>query len=242
MDMHPTLIFFHGGGMVGGAKEGSATALLPFLERGWSVVNVEYRLAKVALAPASIEDGRCALRWVYQHAKDNRFDTSRIVTMGQSAGGNLAMMLAYLPMKSDFDRQCNGNEDLKVAAVVDWYGVADWNDQLSDGPDQRTYALTWFGSQPDRDQIAKRVSPLTYIRPGLPPTITIQGNEDPTVPYDQSVRLKKALDGVNVPSQLVTIQAKTHGNFVDAAMNDAYVQIWAFLAKYVPGSTQSSSR
>jgi acetyl esterase/lipase len=239
-NMHPTMLFFHGGGMVGGNKEGSAFALLPFLEKGWTVVNVEYRLAKISRAPASVEDGRCALRWVYQHAKDFNFDTSRIVTMGQSAGGNLAMLLGYLPADSDFDRQCTGPENLKVAAVLDWYGVSDWNDLL-EGANQRPYAVTWFGSQPDRAQIAKSVSPLTYIRAGLPPTLMIQGNEDPNVPFTQSLRLQKALTDASVPNQLVTIQAKTHGNFNDAAMNDAYTQLWAFLAKYLPGQLQSSA-
>lgn len=241
MNVHPTMMFFHGGGMVGGAKEGSALAILPFLEKGWTVVNVEYRLAKISRAPASIEDGRCALRWVYQNAKMYNFDTSRIVTMGQSAGGNLALMLGYLPSNSDFDRQCNGTEDLKVAAVLDWYGVTDWNDLL-DGANQRNYAMTWFGSQPDRQQIAKTASPLTYIRAGLPPTLMIQGNEDPNVPFTHSLRLQKALNDAKVPNQLVTIQAKTHGNFNDAAMNDAYTQLWAFLAKYVPGPQLQSTK
>ena len=58
----PTLIYFHGGGWTGG--------FLPYLEMGWNVVNVEYRLAKVSLAPAAVEDGLCALRWVYRNAKD----------------------------------------------------------------------------------------------------------------------------------------------------------------------------
>ena len=62
---------------------------------------------------------------------------------------NLALMLGYLPANSDFDRQCNGPEDLKVAAVLDWYGVSDWNDLL-DGANQRNYAMTWFGSQTSR--------------------------------------------------------------------------------------------
>jgi len=233
-DVHPTLLYFHGGGMVNGTKEATAFTFLPFLEKGWTVVNVEYRLARVSLAPAAIEDGRCALRWVYQHAKENKFDTNRIVTMGNSAGGNLALMLGYLPASSEFDRQCPGNDDLKVAAVLDWYGITDWNDLL-DGPNTRPYALTWFGSQPDRRQIAKSVSPLTYVRSGLPPTIMIQGNGDPNVPYDQSVRLRKALEDAHVANQLVTIQANTHGNFSESQMNDAYVQLWAFLAKYLPG-------
>src|SRR6202790_5119886 len=66
----PTLIFFHGGGWVQGSKEASQMSLMPWLEMGWNVVNVEYRLGRVALAPAAVEDGLCALRWIATRAKD----------------------------------------------------------------------------------------------------------------------------------------------------------------------------
>ena len=52
----PTLIYMHGGFWAAGTKEGSLMAIMPWLEMGWNVVNVEYRLARVALAPAAVED------------------------------------------------------------------------------------------------------------------------------------------------------------------------------------------
>src|SRR5712692_4055759 len=64
---HPTLIYIHGGGWVGGTKEEAFLETMPFLQKGWAVVNVEYRLARVSLAPAAVEDCRCALRWVMDH-------------------------------------------------------------------------------------------------------------------------------------------------------------------------------
>ena len=55
----PVVIFIHGGGWVQGTKEGSAIrGVLPYIAMGYSVVNVEYRLANVSLAPAAIEDCR----------------------------------------------------------------------------------------------------------------------------------------------------------------------------------------
>ncbi len=58
----PTLLYIHGGGWVGGSKETSTLRLLPYLEMGWSVVNVEYRLARTSLAPAAVKTAaaRCA--------------------------------------------------------------------------------------------------------------------------------------------------------------------------------------
>lgn len=242
-DLSPTLVYFHGGGWVRGSKEASALSVLPFLQKGWAVVNVEYRLARVSLAPAAVEDCRCALRWVIQHAKEQRFDTSRIVVMGNSAGGHLALTTGMIPASAGLERQCPGDEELKVAAVVDWYGITDVNDLL-DGTNMRPYAVGWLGSQTDREQIARRVSPLSYVRSGLPPTIMIQGDADPTVPYSHSVRLHKAFDQAGVPNELVTIPGGKHGGFSGPEMDMAYSHIWAFLSKYVTPDTvkQSSAR
>ena len=84
----PTLIYIHGGGWTNGSKESSALTFLPYLEMGWSVVNVEYRMAAVAHAPAAVEDCRCALRWVYRNAERYNFAVGRIVVTGNSAGGS----------------------------------------------------------------------------------------------------------------------------------------------------------
>ena len=95
----------------------------------------------------------------------------------------------------------------------------------------KTYAVTWLGSMANRDEVAKRVSPLTYVRAGIPPVITIQGDADPTVPYTHGIRLREALDKVGVPNQHVTIPGGKHGGFTDAEMAKAYAAILSFLEK-----------
>ena len=77
-----------------------------------------------------------------------------------------------IPDSTGLDRQCPGPEELKVAAAVNWFGITDVNDLL-DGPNMRAYAVGWMGSMPNRDEVAKRVSPINYVRPGLPPILTI---------------------------------------------------------------------
>jgi acetyl esterase/lipase len=206
----PTLIFIHGGGWTGGTKEGRDLAILPYLDMGMNVVNVEYRLARIAQAPAAVEDCRCALRWVIQHAKEYGVDVSRIVVSGDSAGGHLALTTGMLPASAGLDRECPGPDNLKVAAIVNWYGISDVN-ELLDGPNMKAYAVQWLGSASDREQIARRVSPLTYVRAGLPPVLTIHGDADPTVPYTQSVRLHKALSDAGVANELMTIPGGKHG-------------------------------
>jgi acetyl esterase/lipase len=227
---NPTLIYFDGGGWTAGSKEASSLTFLPFLDMGWNVVNVEYRLAKISLAPAAVQDALCALRWVYRNGKEYNVDTGRLVLMGNSAGGHLALTTGMIPANASLDSLCPGTEELKVAAIINWYGITDVNDLLT-GPNVRNYAVAWLGGVPNRNQIAKRVSPLSYVRAGLPPIISIQGDADPTVPYAQNVRLHQALDQAGIRNQLVTIPGGKHGGFSDTEMAKAYAEIRGFLAK-----------
>src|SRR6516164_7270952 len=227
---NPTLIYFHGGGWTAGSKESSSLTFLPFLEMGWNVVNVEYRLGKVSLAPAAVQDALCALRWVYRNGKDYNVDTSRLVLMGNSAGGHLALTTGMIPASAALDSLCPGTEDLKVATIINWYGITDVNELLA-GANVRNYAVAWLGGMSNRDEIAKRVSPLTYVRAGLPPIISIQGDADPTVPYSQNVRLHQALDTAGIRNTFVTVPGGKHGGFTDAEMANAYTAIRGFLDK-----------
>src|ERR1041384_999552 len=94
----PTAIFMHGGGYrIGSRKEASVLSLLPYIQMGWNAVNVEYRASGIALAPAAVEDARCALRWLIHNAKEYNVDTDRIVVTGQSAGSHLALRTGLAP-------------------------------------------------------------------------------------------------------------------------------------------------
>lgn len=227
----PTLVYFHGGGWIFGTKESSVLQFLPFLEKGWTVVNVEYRMAGNSLAPGAVEDTRCALRWVFRNAAQWHFDTGKVVLMGHSAGGHLSLITGMLPAGTGLDNQCYGEESLNVAAIINWYGIADVNDLIK-GSNLKNYAVMWMGSQPNAEDIARRVSPLSYVRSGLPPILTIHGDKDDVVPYNQSVRLHEALDKAKVPNQLLTIKDGGHGGFSQAEYVRSYATIWMFLKQH----------
>jgi len=235
-----TLIFFHGGGWVAGEKERNVLFLLPYLELGWSAVNVEYRLGHQAPAPAAVEDSRCALRWLTYHARDYSLDPARFVLTGTSAGGHLSLITGMLPVGNLFDRQCviEGGDrwntatvpEPKVAAIINWFGIADVA-ALLDGPNAKNYAREWFGSMSNAEQLAKQLSPVNYVRPGLPPIITIHGENDDVAPYADSVRLHQLLDKAKVPNELVTIRGRKHDGFNREEMVQGYTAIRAFLRK-----------
>jgi len=237
----PVVVFIHGGGWVQGTKEASLLSALPFIAMGYSVVNVEYRLANVSLAPAAIEDCRCALRWVIAHAKDYNFDAGRIVVSGASAGGHLALTTGMIPANAGFDRQCFTVNEPKVAAIVDFFGIADLPDMLEGSskkpfPESWPYTTQWIGNQPNRMEIARAASPMTYVRAGVPPTISIHGDADPLVPYNHSVRLQEALQQAGVAHEMVTIPGGGHGNFSTAEWQRAFAAIEKFLAANVKGT------
>ena len=237
----PVVMLIHGGGWVRHEKEEEVLSLLPYLEMGWAAVNVEYRLARVSLAPAAVEDCRCALHWIGRNAKKYNFDVSKVVVTGASAGGHLALTTAMIPASAGFDRGCVSQDDPKwsgpwtdptpnVAAVINWVGLTDVADALH-GANIRSWVISWFGSQPDREELAKRLSPISYVRPGLPPILTIHGNGDPIAPYSQAVRFHEALSKAGVRNQLLTIDSNTHGDFTDEQMLNAYSAIREFLLK-----------
>ena len=234
----PVLVYIHGGGWTGGTKEGSALTPLPYMEMGWAVANVEYRLARVSLAPAAVEDCRCALRWIYRNAKEYNFDLNKIVVTGGSAGGHLALTTGMLTSAAGLDYECPGDrgpgpvntDEMKVAAIISWFGITDVAELLS-GANRRAYAVAWLGGLANREETAKRVSPMTYVRKGLPPTMLIHGDADPVVPYTQAVRLNQALEKAGVPHEFVTVPGGKHGGFTDEENYKIYAAIRAFLAK-----------
>jgi len=229
---HPTILHIHGGGWVGGTRESVELRALPYLEMGFAVVNISYRLARVSEAPAAVEDCRCALRWVHANAKEYGFDPNRIVVMGYSAGGHLALTTGMLTTAAGFDRQCGGpQQEPKVAAIVNWYGIADVVDLL-EGANARTYAVGWLGSRPDRAEVAKRVSPMSHVRKDLPPILTIHGDADPVVPHRHGTGLHAALQKAGATTELLTIPNGKHGNFPPADQIKALETIKAFFAKH----------
>ncbi len=148
-------------------------------------------------------------------------------------------MTGMLPFSAGFDAPCpageahrwdqNDKSEPKIAAIVNFFGITDVDDMLA-GPNARGYAIEWIGGAPNAHELARRVSPLTYVRAGLPPIITLHGDADKIVPYSHAQRLHQALDKAGVQNQLVTLHGAGHGDFNAAQVTQAYDAIRGFLA------------
>jgi len=220
----PGVIVIHGGGWVGGTKEGQWDNFVRrYLEKGFVVANVEYRLAKAATAPAAVEDSLKAANWFLNNAAKYNVDRKRVLVTGGSAGGHLALMVGMTPKSAKLGKPA------KVAAVVNFYGITDVGDQLA-GTNMRQYAVTWLPDSPGRIDLAHRVSPMTYVRRGLPPILTLHGDSDQTVPYVHGVNLTKALNDAGVRTEMISVPQGRHG-FPKEKMDELYKDIFAFLER-----------
>jgi len=227
----PTLLFIHGGGWVEGDRQSRVLKLLPFLVRDWVVVNIDYRLAATAKAPAAVADCLAALRWVHENADTYHIDTSRVVVYGDSAGGHLALLTGLLQKG---DSLCGGKlvvgDTPPVAAIINWFGVPDYaahskyHTGLSGNPDP------WLDPTDDFDEAVRTLSPVRYIHKSSVPVLTIHGTEDPAVLPAQAELLQKELDAQGVKNRLHWVEGRKHGDFSAEERTEIHEVIWKFLA------------
>lgn len=208
----PVVINIHGGGWKSGTKE-SQSGFSTFFKAGFAVANMEYRLSGQAKAPAAVEDTRCMLVYLIKNAKELNIDPNKIVIMGGSAGGHLALMGGLLGNDHRFDTNCLGVEGIKVAAIIDKYGITDvWD--WTFGPESKSSSpKLWLGDNYKNEDFIKSVSPIYYVNKNSPPIFIVHGDSDPTVPYQQSVDLYKKLQKLGVKSQFITVAGGLHGKF-----------------------------
>lgn len=203
----PVVINIHGGGWNHGTKE-SQTGFSTFFKLGFAVANVEYRLTPQATAPAAIEDVRCALLYLAQNSSDLNIDVNKIVLMGGSSGGHLALMAGLLQNDNRFDTNCAVKSHFTIAAIIDKYGLAD----LTVLQGSRS-VREWLGSGAGDKKFVQSVSPVFYVKKTSPPTFIVHGDADPTVPYQQSVELNRKFQEAGVKTVFMTVQGGAHGKF-----------------------------
>jgi len=222
----PLIIWVHGGVFRMGSKIDNVP--LAYLNAGYAVASINYRLSQHAIFPAQIEDAKAAVRWLRANAETYRLDPNHFGAWGESAGGYLAAMLGTTGKIDTFDIGENLDVSSQVQVVVDHFGPTDFlqmdSQRLPDGivhdtPDSPESELIGGPIQENKDCVA-RANPITYITQDTPPFLIIHGNMDLLVPYKQSVLLKNALDEVGVPVSFYTGEGEGHGQFKDPKVAD----------------------
>lgn len=199
-DRRPCIVFFHGGGWVGGKPEQFTEHARHFCGRGLVCVQVEYRLLdRQSDDPpdACIHDARSAMRWVRSHADVLGIDPLRIASAGGSAGGHLA---AHVGMVDGLDDpQDNCAISCKSQAMLLFNPVFD------NGPDG-------WGTKRVGDRY-REISPLHNISPDDPPAIVFLGTEDKLIPVATGRRFEEQMQAAGIACTLVLAEGQPHGFF-----------------------------
>jgi len=220
-DNQPAIVYFHGGGFVIGDLEShDGTCQRLAYNIGCTVVSVDYRLAPEHVYPAAVDDSFAATEWVSAHAKLLKIDSDRIAVAGDSAGGNLAAVVALIARDRGGPKLCH---QLLTYPVTDMAFRSE--SYISNG---QGYFLTkdmmaWFGDQympKGHDVEDPLLSPL-YAEDlsGLPPATVITAEYDPL--RDEGEAYGKRLQEAGVPTKIVRYDGMFHGFF---SMNGAVDQ------------------
>lgn len=144
--------------------------------------------------------------------------------MGGSAGGHLALMGGLLANDRRFDANCTYGGVIKVAAIINKYGVAD----LTPFKNWKS-AKIWLGSKFGDLEFTKAVSPINYVNSKSPPVFIIHGDKDPTVPFSQSEKLYQKLIDNGVKTEFMIVKDGQHGKFDYQTKLDFKNRMWQFL-------------
>lgn len=221
----PVLYYVHGGGWAAGSKDkGGLPLMRPVFEivaeKGFVCVSIDYRLSKNngVLMRDCVTDAMDGLRFLRKNAERYGIDPEQIVVWGDSAGGQLAQMLALAdPEKFPGDPSL-ADSKVRPVAGISWYGPTDFTDVELFRTDASDKRADRFGNRivgNSKGYAANReayeeMSPYFWIRKDSPPLLLLQGDGDTTIPFAHAPHLKKKADEIGADLTMVVVKNAGH--------------------------------
>ena len=175
----PVVVFFYGGSWNSGSRADYAFAGRALAARGYVVVVPDYRLVPQVRYPAFVEDGAAAVAWTVANVARFGGNPARLATMGHSAGGYIAVLLAL-----DKRWLAAAGVPGAVKAAVGLAGPYDFAPFAPGGA-----AAAAFGQVAD----AQTTQPISFVRADAPALLLLQGSDDTTVQPRNATALAAAL-------------------------------------------------
>jgi acetyl esterase/lipase len=217
----PILIWYHGGGFVIGSLDTHDSACRMLANQAdCLVVSVDYRLAPEHKFPAGVEDCQAAMKWVALHAVEFGGDPARIAVGGDSAGGNLAAVMAILARDAAHPKLVF---QLLIYPCVAPEPETGSHHKFKEGYVLSRNSITWFYKQYLRNaKDAKdfRFAPLIHDDlSNLPPSLILVAGYDPL--RDEGIDYAKRLIEAGNRVSLTNYEGAVHGFFLMGGVLDA---------------------
>ncbi len=197
----PAVVVIHGGGYNAGDKaDVRVKEIASFLAGiGYAALSINYRLEKPPITPGSpwprnLMDCKVAVRWLRANADNLGLDTGNIAALGMSAGATLAAMLAVTSGVKELEPSSPfADITTTIKATILFYPPM--------GDKNSSKYSSGYGRKP----------PLTYLRPGLPPFLLLQGEIDKLVPMQDTEQVAADLTRAGVEAHLIIVKQEGHG-------------------------------
>ena len=225
---HPVIVWIHGGGWSKGDKASLQQKPQAFVDKGFVLVSVNYRLVPAVTVKDIMADLAQSVRWVREHATEHRGDPNALIIMGHSAGAHLAALLCtddrYLKSAGVPMTSLKGCVPLDVSAYDIPKRIHDVDDGIS-----KTFKTIF-----DTEEAAQReVSPVHHIAKDkhIPPFLILHvaSREDTKA---QAHWLASKLTEASIAARVVAAEGKTHGTIssdLGSADDPPTLELWKFL-------------
>ena len=233
-DNPPLLVWVHGGAWRAGSRK--SVSSLAYVEAGYALASVSYRLSGVAPFPAQSHDIKGAIRFLRANAGAYGYDASRIGILGSSAGAHLAALVGVTNGNEELEGDVGGNLDQSsdIAAIVSYFPATNLTSILDQstpfGLNLRVPSLEalFGGPMEDKTELARLASPVFHVDADDPPLFLLHGDQDPQMPINQSHELHGVYKEQGLGVEFEVVHGSPHGGpaFFDAGRN---AMVGAFL-------------
>lgn len=221
---YPLVVYVQGSAWGEQYVYGSLPQLVPLARVGFVVASVKHRPSSQARFPGFLQDVKSAIRFLRANAEKYFIDPSQVGIWGDSSGGHAAQMVGVTGDMEEFKTQDNRELSDGVQAVVDFYGPSDVT-HVNDTPRDPIFTadkskipedILFGGCVVDHPEIAQPGNPINYIEKDkpLPPFLIAHGDEDPMVPFNQSVLTAQKLLETGHTLEFYKVVGAGHGTFM----------------------------
>ncbi|MBC8128271.1 MAG: alpha/beta hydrolase, partial [Gloeobacteraceae cyanobacterium ES-bin-144] len=237
--LSPAVVIIHGGGWRGGDKAAEREFITgtTLAKAGYVCVSINYWIDETDRWPTNLQDCKNAVRWLRVNAKKLLIDPESIGVIGGSAGGHLALMVAYTAGNKEIDpTPFYPDVSDHVSACVNMYGISNLAThnacgQPNNKPNRGSNLIPESIEQaPEKWKLA---SPMTHIKSNNPPTLTLHGVGDTTVNIAQSKELNAALKAAGVESKLIMVMGANHAWPLKTNQFDFTEEVTKFFNKHL---------